>query len=598
MVRHRALTAMFNLVATVATRLDRTFGWDHLPLPLGVMTLFGLRQRLRERNLYAVETPPPTGQALAEARLSVNAWSRDREGRFNDFEDPMMGAALTPFGRNSPWVGDATFAGATFSGIPSPEAVSSELLTRDVFQPAPTLNLLAAAWLQFEVHDWISHLVCTDQPVNVGGHDVATLWTMPEIHPPAFKNGETHWWDGSQLYGSDPDFARNVRTGDGGRLKVDRDLLQAIERFAGQVPTGCPVSPSGLTNLWIGLALIHVLFAREHNAICDRLRSVHPRWDDDRLYAKARLINVALMAKIHTVEWTPAMIAHPTTEFSIRATWWGLLGKGFRTRYGRIGRGEILSGIPGSATDRDGVPYSLTEDFSAVYRMHPLLPDEVTFYRARDERPWGGLLFKDLAMAENNPGQPREVLEEIGYDNAFFSLGIGNPGAIALHNYPTFFQPLTRVNGDKLDLAAVDIYRMREAGVARYNEFRRFFRLRPARSFFDITGNNRTAREVRELYQGNLEAVDLMVGLFAEPKPAGFAFSDTAFRVFLLMAARRLTSDRFFTADFTPQVYTEAGMEWIAETTLATMLRRHYPELRRVMTGVENAFVPWGPVRD
>ena len=592
-MRQRALTALFNLVATVATRLDRTVGWDHLPLPLGVMTLFGLRQRLRERNLYAVASAPPPADALTGARLSVNAWSRARDGRFNDFEDPMMGAAGTPFGRNSPWVGDARFSGVP----PSPEDVSRKLLARDGFRPAPTLNLLAAAWLQFEVHDWISHLVCTDRKMTVGDHDVSELWQVPGIRQPAFLNGETHWWDGSQLYGSDEQFAQDVRA-DGGRLEIDGDLLQAIERFAGQVPAGCPVSPRGLTNLWIGLALIHVLFAREHNAICDRLRAEYPTWDDDRLYAKARLINVALMAKIHTVEWTPAMIAHPTTEFSIRATWWGLLGKRFRTSFGRIGQGEVLSGIPGSATNRDGVPYSLTEDFSAVYRMHPLLPDEIAFYRAGDESALGAKGFMDLAMDRGRPEQPREVLEEIGYQNAFFSLGIGNPGAIELHNYPRFFQPLTRVNGETFDLAAVDILRMRESGVARYNNFRRFFRLRPARSFFDITGNDDAAREIRDVYSDDLEAVDLMVGLFAERRPPGFAFSDTAFRVFLLMAARRLTSDRFFTDDFTPKVYTETGMQWIANTTLAGMLRRHYPELSRVMTGVDNAFLPWGPAPD
>ena len=51
----------------------------------------------------------------------------------------------------------------------------------------------------------------------------------------------------------------------------------------------------------------------------------------------------------------------------------------------------------------------------------------------------------------------------------------------------------------------------------------------------------------------------LTVGLFAEPLPAGFGFSDTAFRIFILMASRRLKSDRFFTTDFTPKVYTPAG---------------------------------------
>ena len=40
---------------------------------------------------------------------------------------------------------------------PNPRLVSRELLTREEFSPATTLNLLAGAWIQFEVHDWFSH---------------------------------------------------------------------------------------------------------------------------------------------------------------------------------------------------------------------------------------------------------------------------------------------------------------------------------------------------------------------------------------------------------------------------------------------------------
>ena len=43
-----------------------------------------------------------------------------------------------------------------------------------------------------------------------------------------------------------------------------------------------------------------------------------------------------------------------------------------------------------------------------------------------------------------------------------------------------------------------------------------------------------------------------MTGLYAEPLPEDFGFSETAFRVFILMASRRLKSDRFFTDDFEP----------------------------------------------
>jgi hypothetical protein len=50
----------------------------------------------------------------------------------------------------------------------------------------------------------------------------------------------------------------------------------------------------------------------------------------------------------------------------MRANWFGVLGQRFDDRYGRITPNEVLQGIPGSPTDHDGVPYSLTEEFVAV----------------------------------------------------------------------------------------------------------------------------------------------------------------------------------------------------------------------------------------
>ena len=84
-----------------------------------------------------------------------------------------------------------------------------------------------------------------------------------------------------------------------------------------------------------------------------------------------------------------------------------------------------------------------------------------------------------------------------------------------------------------------------------------------------------------------------MVGLYAEPLPPGFGFSDTAFRIFILMASRRLNSDRFFTTDFRPEVYTPAGMRWVQENGFADVLMRHFPTLRPALAGVRNPFAPW-----
>jgi len=53
-----------------------------------------------------------------------------------------------------------------------------------------------------------------------------------------------------------------------------------------------------------------------------------------------------------------------------------LLGKKFKDTFGHIGGDFWLSGFVGMKKPRNhGVPYSLTEEFSSVYRLHQLLPD-------------------------------------------------------------------------------------------------------------------------------------------------------------------------------------------------------------------------------
>ena len=43
---------------------------------------------------------------------------------------------------------------------------------------------------------------------------------------------------------------------------------------------------------------------------------------------------------------------------------------------------------------------------------------------------------------------------------------------------------------------------------------------------------------LREVYDDNVEELDILVGLMAEKKIKGFAISETAFVIFLVMASR------------------------------------------------------------
>ena len=116
------------------------------------------------------------------------------------------------------------------------------------------------------------------------------------------------------------------------------------------------------------------LFCLEHNAVADAIAAANPAWDDEEIFQRSRLVISALIAKIHTVQWTPAILSHPTTVAALRINWYGIAGAKLRDTVGRISRHEVISGIIGGEADHFGVPFSLTEEFSIVYRMHPLIP--------------------------------------------------------------------------------------------------------------------------------------------------------------------------------------------------------------------------------
>jgi len=219
--------------------------------------------------------------------------------------------------------------------------------------------------------------------------------------------------------------------------------------------------------------------------------------------------------------------------------------------------------------------------------MHPLIPDDYIFvdYNSGDVRY--RVKFPEIQ------GRAAETFlrTKIGLTDTVYSLGIANPGAVRLHNFPRSLQRFER-DGEILDLSVVDIVRTRRRGVPRYNDFRVALHMPRIRRFEDLTTDPTTLARLRELYP-SVDRIDTVVGLLAEDPPTGFGFSDTAFRIFLLMASRRLQCDRFLTVDFRPEVYTPLGMDWIERGSMAGVVLRHCPELGRAVGSGKAAFAPW-----
>lgn len=588
--------------------VNRFKSWDKLPTWLSVLSLAQLRTALRAFNLYDTET----SASRATHNLPITCpneykTNRSPDGSYNDLSEPSMGKAGTRFGRNIPLDKVQQLTDERIL-TPNPRVIAQSVLTRDSFKPATTLNILAAGWIQFMIHDWFSHSTTNEKPpfeIDIKENDDwyekpmrvnrtqsdPTNAADPSGHPTAYLNSESPWWDGSQIYGRNLEIQHTVRSHQDGKLLVDERGLLPLATKEEQAQRGkidAVEKVAFSNNWWLGLGLMQVIFTQEHNAICDKLKLEYPSWDDEQLFNKARLVNTALIAKIHTVEWTTAILGHPALQISMNANWWGLVGEKITKIVGRISESEILSGIPGSATNHFGVPYSLTEEFVSVYRMHPLLPDSFIFHSVDN-----GAILSQASLGEAVGKGARKIMEELDISDLFYSMGIAHPGAVTLMNYPNFLRNLPGHGDSKMDLAAVDILRDRERGVPRYNDFRKLLRLPRVKTFNELTPNPELAKKLETVYEGKIDDVDLMIGMFAEQPPQGFGFSDTAFRIFILMASRRLNSDRFFTVDFTEEVYTPVGFKWVADNNMRSVLLRHYPKLEPALRGSKNAFAPW-----
>ena len=621
------ITVLFRVVETLVGRLlgyrNRVWtNWYLRPLRLGIMTLAYMREQLNRNNLgssYPSDVKVGFLEQVPKPPEGVKTF-RTADGSWNNLDDPKEGAAGTRFLRNvepsaiRPEIGEQLMS-------PNPREISLKLFSRPIdpvtgevkMAEVPFLNMIGGAWIQFMNSDWINHgeilfNELIEVPLPKDDPARARYWqtkmfigkTQPDPTRMPGKeavvqsaiNEVTHWWDGSQIYGSDQATQNRLRGHVGGRMRLQAD---------GRLPVDSKgVEDTGFRrNWWVGMSMLHCLFVREHNAICDHLAAAHPEWDDNTLFNVARLINAAVMAKIHTLEWTPAILPNAKLLKGVGWNWYGGLTSIFHTGKDRkVIRGikienAEMGGVVGNPINKHGRSFGLTEEFVEIYRLHSLLPEKLDLRKHDGTSEVESVPFHKTRQA----GSPK-ITNRFSMADLFFSFGAQHPGQLVLNNYPRFMQELSIPGIPFFDMGTVDIVRARERGVPRYNEFRRQLGLNPISRFEDLTADAGQVRALKEVYgsdPADVEKLDLLVGTLGEGyRPTGFGFGETMFSIFLLNATRRLQADRFFTDSYNADVYTPEGLAWIDDVDMKTVILRHYPELADTgLANIANAFEPW-----
>lgn len=588
--------------------------WSRTNMAKGMLMLAKHRHNLTHHN--RVNTYPE-GHLVGflEPGAKAPEWAltnRTYDGTFNDLENPKAGAAGVRFPRNVQL--EATRVDPETILSPNPVSISQSLGTRQDGKAirAGIANQLLSLWIQFMVHDWVD----AGDPNNNDLHQIPLPADHPkrkELHmthmlvgkstvdptrqaadgdaPTTYINHNTAWWDASQLYGNNEETARSLRSNKDGKLTMTADNLIPLDE------TG--IEKTGFRrNMWVGLSSLHQVFAREHNRICDMLKSHHPDWSDEQLFLKARMGVAAIMAKIHTVEWTPAVLPNKMLNLAMNANWYGsveTLTKSAEDRkavpwYNFLNNDEVIGGIVGNPKKDHPSPYGLAMEFLDVYRLHSLLMDKYPVYKVGEQTPHGEFNLTESRMKGSNT-----IMQKEGLGNLLYSFGKEEVCALTLNNYPTTLQDMSVPGFGFYDLMAVDILRARERGVPRYNETRRQLGLNEIKSFEDLTTDPVQLAKLKKEYENDIEKIDLLVGTLAEStRPEGFGFGETLFQVFILNASLRLQADRFFTDDYNAETYGQELLDYIDDSTMKKVLQRNVPELIGTdLDKVNNAFEVW-----
>eukprot|EP00095_Tigriopus_kingsejongensis_P001646 snap_masked-scaffold801_size95070-processed-gene-0.1 protein:Tk01646 transcript:snap_masked-scaffold801_size95070-processed-gene-0.1-mRNA-1 annotation:"hypothetical protein DAPPUDRAFT_224067" len=316
--------------------------------------------------------------------------------------------------------------------------------------------------------------------------------------------------DAGTTYSNSPHKLQELRSFEGGELK----MLPLFEKFRMKhlLPLNleepdegcirpsedvyCFLSGDPRVNEQTVLAMVHTIFAREHNRVAKELSKVNPHWSDETLFQETKLIIGALQQQITFNEFLPMVLGREVMEKHDLM----LVKDGYLDGY-----------------DENINPSVATGFTSAAFRFgHSLLPSKIERW-SKSHRYVASQELSGMLL------QPYDLYKE-GWADAYL-MGLTNQVAHALDDSitPEIQNHLFQEPGRKwgLDLAALNIQRARDHGIPSYNKYREWCNLPSIRTFDDLLGYmpNKTVAAYAKTY-ASPEDIDLWsAGISERPVP-------------------------------------------------------------------------------
>ncbi|BES92212.1 Animal haem peroxidase [Nesidiocoris tenuis] len=369
--------------------------------------------------------------------------------------------------------------------------------------------------------------------------------------------------DANTVYGTTEVFSRHLRSGLGGKLRMNpvfaeyglKDLLPLKVDIPDEGCTRtnrsqyCFEAGEIRVNEQLVLACMHTLMAREHNRVAHALAQVNPHWDDETLYQESRRIVIATVQHITFNEFLPI-----------------LLGKEVMDKFGLLLTKEgYWDGF-----DPEVNPNVIDAFSAAAFRVgHTLLPTAVERW-SKAHKFIASKRLSDLIR------RPYDLYRAGVMDE--YIMGLVNQVAQAVDDSVTqeVTNNLFKKPGKEfgLDLVAFNMQRGRDFGIPGYVEFRKFCGLPEAHTFDSLFGamSNSTINRYTTIFD-NPNDVDLWSGGVSERPLPGSMIGPTFGCIIATQFSYARRGDRFwYELPNQPSSFTPEQLQEIRKVTMARVI--------------------------
>ena len=511
-------------------------------------------------NLYHRLRVGGTVALIAISAVGGYAENRSYDGSGNNLLEPTLGAAGTIFPRVAPATYDDGASAPAVGTRANARTISNALCDSGPAGSKPNSYQLSDyvwQWGQFIDHD-ITRSDSSGEPffIEVGPGDLmeGSIPLMRTAYDPSTGtdtpreqlNAISSFLDASMVYGSDGIRAAALRSFTGGRLATSPGDLMPMntDGLPNANDLGLPDDELFLggdvrANEQLGLTCMHTVFVREHNRLAAVIATDHPMWDDEQIYQRARKIVGAEVQAITYREFLPALLgpfAPDPSAFSYDPGRDPGITNEFATALYRIGHTMVSDQLMMMGDDGDPAPQPSISVLDAFFSPSTLIGEP----RKLD---W---ILMGLSMQRQQQADTRVV-----------------------HNLRNqLFGP---AGAGGLDLAALNVQRGRDHGLANYNDTRAAYGLVRKGSFAEITSDTEMQAALAAVYQ-DVDEIDLWIGSLAEDHLPGAPVGELTAVAMRRQFTDLAEGDRFFYR-FDPELAENLAL--IEATTLSDILMRN-----------------------